>query len=86
MCRIFSKKQINYEELWEGLKIFDGHRKLKAFSKHPESEYKTVKECIENLEALSTQGSLTKMLKHKKKQRPWLFLVAISACLLGKIR
>jgi hypothetical protein len=73
MCKTILKKQINYKELWEGLKVFDGHRRLKAFSKHPESEYKTIKEYMKNLEALSAQGTLAKMLKHKKKERPWEF-------------
>lgn len=66
-------KPLNYKELWEGLKSLDGHRKFKPFSVAPELEYKTLRECMETLEALSTQGTLRRMLEHKRRERPWEF-------------
>jgi len=62
---------MNYRELWEGLRMFDGHRELKPYSAAPEKEYKTVKECVDNLEALSAQGNLAKMMRHRKRTRFW---------------
>jgi len=64
---------LNYRELWETLKHFDGHREFKPFSVAPELEYKTLKECMDTLEKLSAQGLLAKILGHRKQQRPWEF-------------
>lgn len=49
--------------------MFDGHKRLVSFSAAPELEYKTVRECMDNLEALSTQGTLARMIKHEKRTK-----------------
>jgi len=64
---------LNYRELWEALKHFDGHREFKPFSAAPELEYKTLRECMDTLEKLSAQGVLCRMLEHRRRTRPWEF-------------
>lgn len=54
-----------YKKLWEGLKEVDGHRKLKPYSKYPDAEYKTIKECMDNIEELHKMGKLQGMIDNR---------------------
>lgn len=66
-------KAPNHEELWEGLKQLDGHRKFLPCSVVPELGYKNLRECMETLEVLSAQGTLRRMIEHRKREGPWEF-------------
>lgn len=43
---------MNYKKLWESFRKIDGHRILKPYSKYPNAEYKTIKECMNGIERL----------------------------------
>ncbi len=57
---------MNYKGLWEGLREFDGHRKLTPYTKYPRLEYKTIDECMDNIEELQAKGILKGAVKHHK--------------------
>lgn len=75
MCKTI--RVLNYKELWEGHKVFNGAREIKDL--FPEGhiahgrDCKTVKEQMKSMEELSEQGILARMIKHRREERPWEF-------------
>ena len=56
---------MNYKKLWDALKEVDGHRKLKSFTDYPDKEYKTIKECMDNIEKLYRLKRLQGMIDNR---------------------